>query len=227
MSAVLETITDLSQPAAAAAEIQRLNDRLAGERTIPPAITAAVREIAAGIEETNTRRWESIDPTHAVIVLRSALSARRALEEPNSPASRDQLRVALESIRQSLTAISEREPVSAERTPKQIVQWLAAATEVSQARLAQLLGVSARQLQRWLSSGESAQPEGEDARRVRLVARIVNQLRFALTPSGTVEWFEWPRSDLGSRSPRELVDDPIEEPRLLMIAGAMRSALAF
>jgi DNA-binding transcriptional regulator YiaG len=227
MTAVLETISDLSQPAAAAAEIQRLNDRLAGELTISPDVVAAVREIAAGIEETNTRRWDTIDPTHAVIVLRSALSARRALDDPRSPAARDELRVALESIRQSLAAIAEREPVSDERSPKQVVQWLAAATEVPQARLARLLGVSARQLQRWLSEAETAQPEGEDARRVRLVARIVNQLRFALTPSGTVEWFSWPRSDLGSRAPLALLDDPIEEPRLLMIAGAMRSTLAF
>ena len=227
MSAAPATITDLSQPAAAAAEIQRVNDRLAAEPTIAPAVAAAVREITSGIEDTNTRRWETIDPTHAVIVLRSALGARRALDEPQSPAARDQLRVALESIRQSLAAIAEREPVSVERTPKQIVQWLAAATEVPQARLAELLGVSARQLQRWLSGSETAQPEGEDARRVRLVARIVNQLRFALTPAGTVEWFGWPRTDLGSRAPRELLDDPIEEPRLLMIAGAMRSTLAF
>ena len=227
MSAVLDTITDLSDPAAAAREIQRLNDRLARERTVPPAIAAAVREIASGIEDTNLRRWETIDPTHAVIVLRSAVSAQRALEQPDSPAARDQLRVALESIRQSLAAIAEREPVSAERTPKEIVQWLAARTEVPQSRLAGLLGVSARQLQRWLSTAQSSQPEGDDARRVRLVARIVNQLRFALTPAGTVEWFGWVRSDLGSRAPAELLDDPIEEPRLLMVAGAMRSTLAF
>ncbi|HEY1508852.1 MAG TPA: hypothetical protein VGF93_07630 [Solirubrobacteraceae bacterium] len=227
MSAVLDTITDLSDPAAAAREIQRLNDRLAGERTVPPAIAAAVREIASGIEDTNLRRWETIDPTHAVIVLRSAVSAQRALEQPDSAAARDQLRVALESIRQSLAAIAEREPVSGERTPKEIVQWLAARTEVPQTRLAELLGVSARQLQRWLSTAQSSQPEGDDARRVRLVARIVNQLRFALTPAGTVEWFGWVRSDLGSRAPAELLDDPIEEPRLLMVAGAMRSTLAF
>src|SRR5437870_5625111 len=128
MSAVLDTITDLSEPAAAAQEIQRLNDQLAGELTIPPAIAAAVRDIASGIQETNLRRWETIDPTHAVIVLRSAVSAQLAIEAPESPAARDQLRVALESIRQSLAAIAEREPVSAERTPKEIVQWLAART---------------------------------------------------------------------------------------------------
>jgi uncharacterized protein (DUF2384 family) len=179
MSAVLDSIADLSEPATAAEEIQRLNDRLAGERTIPAEIADAVRE-----------------------------------------------RVALESIRQSLAAIAEREPVSDERNPKQIVQWLAERTEVSQSKLADLLGVSARQLQRWLSATEPVQPEGEDARKVRLVARVVNQLRFVLTPAGTVDWFSWPRSDLDQRRPLDLLDDPAEEPTLAMISGATRSQLA-
>lgn len=227
MSAVLETITDLLRPAAAAAEIQRLNDELAGQRTIPAEIEEAVRDIAAGIDQTNLQRWEMIDPRHAVVVLHSAVSAQRAIGEPESPAARDQLRVALESLRQSLVAIAEREPVSDERSPKQLVQWLASRTEVSQARLAELLGVSSRQLQRWLSASEQAQPEGEDARKARVVARVVNQLRFALTPAGTVEWFGWPRSDLGERRPLDLLDDPIAEPTLLRTASSMRSTLAY
>jgi DNA-binding transcriptional regulator YiaG len=226
VSAVLETIVDLSGPAEAAREIQSLNDRLAAERTIPPGIAEAVREIAAGVDRTNLRRWEAIDPHHAVIVLHAALGAQRALDDPDSPAARDQLRIALESIRQSLAAIAEREPVSDERPPKQIVQWLAARTEVSQATLAALLGVSARQLQRWLSPTETAQPEGEDARKVRLVAQIVNQLRFVLTPAGTVDWFSWPREDLDNRRPADLLGEPAEEPRLTMIAASMRSTFA-
>jgi hypothetical protein len=226
MSAVLDSIADLSEPAAAAVEVQLVNDRLAGEQTIPEDVAAAVREIAEGLDQTSLRRWEMIDPTHAVIVLHSAVSAQRALEEREAPAARDQLRVALESIRQSLTAIAEREPVSDERSPKQVVQWLAATTEVPQAGLAELLGVSARQFQRWLSPIETAQPEGEDARKVRLVARIVNQLRFVLTPAATVEWFTWPRSDLDSQRPLDLLDDPAEEPTLTMLASAMRSTLA-
>lgn len=227
MSAVLDSIADLSEPAVAAQEIQTLNDRLASTPAIPSDVAVAVREIVAGVEETNLRRWESVDPTHAVIVLRSAVSAQRSLEDPGSPAARDQLRMALESIRQSLAAIAERETVGDERDSKQIVQWLQERTEVSQSRLATLLGVSPRQLQRWLSPAETTRPEGEEARKVRLIARIVNQLRFALTPAGTVEWFGWPRSDLGSRSPSELLDDPVEEPTLLRVAGAMRSTLAF
>jgi hypothetical protein len=227
MSAVLETITDLRQPAAAAAEVKRLNDKLAGDRTIAPIIESAVREIATGIDQTTLQRWEMVDPRHALIVLHSAVSAQRAIEDPESPQGRDQLRVALESLRQSLAAIAEQEPVSDERSPKQIVQWLARRTEVPQARLAELLGVSARQLQRWLSPAEVAHPEGDDARKVRVVARIVNQLRFALTPAGTVEWFGWPRSDLDNRCPSDLLDDPTQEPTLLRIASSMRSTLAY
>ena len=79
------------------------------------------------------------------------------------------------------------------------MQWLAARTEVSQPTLADLLGVSARQLQRWLSESEAVQPEGEDARKVRVIARVVNQLRFVLTPAGTIDWFGWPRTDLYQR----------------------------
>src|SRR4029078_8717509 len=99
--------------------------------------------------------------------------------------------------------VSQREPHSADPSPKQLVQWLAERTEVSQATLAELLGVSARQLQRWLSTAEAAQPEGKDARKVRLGARLVNQRRFVLTPAGTVDWFDWPRSDLGQQRPRD------------------------
>jgi DNA-binding transcriptional regulator YiaG len=227
MSAVLDTIADLRDPAAAATEIQALNDRLAGAQTIPDEVVDAVRDIAGGVDRTNLQRWEAIDPRHALIVLHSALSAQRAIEEPTSAPARDQLRIALESLRQGLAAIAEREPVSDERSPKELIHWLSARTEVPQPKLAELLGVSSRQLQRWLSTTQPSQPEGEEARKVRLVARIVNQLRFVLTPAGTVEWFGWPRSDLGGRRPRDLVDVAAEEPTLMMVASAMRSSLAY
>jgi DNA-binding transcriptional regulator YiaG len=226
MSAVLDTIADLSRPAAAATEIQRLNDRLAGEATIPREIVDAVRDIAAAVDQTNLDRWYTVDPQHAVIFLRSAVTAQRAVEEPDSSRARDQLRIALESIRQSLAAIAERAPVSDDRSPKQIVQWLAQRTEVSQSRLAELLGISPRQLQRWLSSSEQSQPDGEDARKVRAVARMVNQLRFVLTPAGAIEWFDWPREDLDGGTPAQLLPDPQREPELTRLAGSMRSTYA-
>ena len=98
MSAFLDAIADLSQPETAAAEIQRLNDRLSTEQAITADIGDAVRELVAGVDQTNLRRWEAIDPHHAVIVLHSAVSAQRALEDPDSSAARDQLRIALETL---------------------------------------------------------------------------------------------------------------------------------
>ena len=116
-----------------------------------------------------------------------------------------------------------RSPTSAR--PRTWSRWLADTTEVPQNRLAALLGVSMRQFQRWLST-QGAQPEGDDARRARAVARIVNQLRFSLTPAGAVEWFGWPRDDLGGRRPADLLDQAERLPELAAIAGSMRSTYA-
>jgi hypothetical protein len=226
MSVVLNQIAELSDPSAAAAEVARLNDLLASERVIPPEVLEGVREIGAALERTGLARWEAIDPRHAVVLLRAGVIALRSLDQPESSTARDQLRIALESIRQALAAIAEREPVSDERSPKEIVVWLVKTTEVPQAKLAGLLGVSPRQFQRWVSSSETSQPEGDDARKVRAVARIVNQLRFVLTPAGVIDWFSWPRSDLDGEAPIALLADSQQLPELTSIAARMRSAYA-
>jgi hypothetical protein len=204
----------------------RLNHRLARERAIPDDIAAQVRDIVGAVERADLSHWETIDPRHAVIVLKSAIAAQRALEDLASPDARDRLRLALDSLGQALAAIAEGEPISDERSPKELVQWLAERSEVAQVRLADLLGVSPRQFQRWISPHEAAHPEGDDLRKMRAVARIVNQLRFVLTPSGTIEWFSWPRRELNGRAPSELLDDPEELPELTRIAGSMRATYA-
>jgi hypothetical protein len=225
MSATFDTLVDLSSPRDAAAEVARLNDRLAGERTIPPALAREVRTLAEAIERTELRRWDAIDPRHALALLRGAVAAQLALDGSGRGA-RDRLRVALESIRQALTAIAEREPVADERTPKELVRWLVETAEVPQARLAELFGISPRQFQRWASSSDPAAPDAEDAGKVRAVARVVNQLRFVLTPSGAIEWFGWPRSDLGGKAPAALLGDAHALPDLVAVAGSMRGQYA-
>jgi hypothetical protein len=61
---------------------------------------------------------------------------------------------------------------------------------------------------------------------VRLIARVVNQLRFVLTPAGSIDWFSWSRDDLDGQAPRGLLADPRQEPTLTAIAGSMRSTFA-
>ncbi len=226
MSAVLDAVTELARPADAAVAIAGLNDRLARERTIPDEIAEAVHEMAAGIAfATAAARWEAIDPYLTLIIHRAVIQAEDAVRRADEATARDRLRVALESLRQGFAAIAESEPIADERSPKDVVRWLADTAEVPQNRLAALLGVSLRQFQRWLST-QGAQPEGDDARRARAVARIVNQLRFSLTPSGAVEWFGWPRDDLGGLRPLDLLDQPRRLPELAAIAGSMRSTYA-
>jgi len=227
MTAVLEAVAEIARPADAAQEIARLNNRLARERTIPNEVADAVHAIAIGIvDETAMNRWEAIDPYLALIIHRAVIQAEEAVRQRDEASARDQLRVALESLRQGFAAIAESEPVADERSPKEIARWLADSAEVPQNRLADLLGVSLRQFQRWVSSRERAQPEGDDARRVRAVARIINQLRFSLTPTGAVDWFSWPRDDLEGQRPIDLLEEPAKLPELTALAGSMRSTFA-
>jgi hypothetical protein len=226
MSAVLDTVAQMARPADAAREFARLNDRLARQRTIPADIRDAVHDIASGlVDQTSLERWEAIDPYLALVIHRAVIQAQEAVLRRHEARARNQLRVALESLRQSFAAIGENESVADEHSPKQLARWLAETAEVSQSRLAELLGVSLRQFQRWLSQHETTEPEGDDARRVRSVARIVNQLRFVLTPTGAIEWFSWPRTDLDGATPKELLDANML-PQLTAIAGSMRATSA-
>ena len=226
MAAVLACVAQIADPAEAARELARLNDRLARERRIPREVVAAVHEVAAGVTQTALARWEAVDPYLTLILHRSVIAAQEALDDPDRAAGRDRLRIALEGLRQAFAAIAESEPVGDDRSAKEIARWLAETAEVSQARLAELLGVSLRQFQRWISPHVATQPEGEDARRVRAVARIVNQLRFSLTPTGAIGWFDWPRDDLGGATPAELLDDAARLPELTAAAGSMRGTYA-
>jgi len=151
-------------------------------------IQKPVREITDAVDAHRTA-WGDVDPYYVEVLLRSTLSAQIALMEPKLPESRDRLRFALDALALAFASIAEDQPVSDDRSGKEVVAWLAERAEVSQAELAKLVGVSPRQFQRWLSPGEKAAPEGDDLRRVRAIARIFNQLRFALTPAGAIAWF--------------------------------------
>jgi hypothetical protein len=220
-TAVMATteVLDLAQPAAAAAAVDALNDGLAAESRVPDGVAGAVAALAAAVRATPLERWTAADPYLALLVHRAVLDAQAAVED----GARDALRIALERLSHALAALGEAEEVGDARTPKELARWLAGAVEVPQRDLADLLGVDLRRFQRWISPRERTQPDGEDARRLRAVARVVGQLRHAFTPAGVVAWFDWPRPELGGVTPRELLGDPVRLPDLLLAAGSTRS----
>ena len=152
----------LDRAADAAADVARLNDRLAAFEAIPEDVVPDVHGLAGAVLAP-AERWHAIDPEIALRIHRAVIDALEAVHERETQDARDRLRIALERVRQGLSAIDEIEPVSDERSTKELTAWLLETTEVSQARLAKLLGVSLRQVQRWLSPSERAKPEGADA----------------------------------------------------------------
>jgi hypothetical protein len=212
-------VLDLTHPARAAAAVDALNDRLAGEAGVAPEIAARVAALADAVRATPLDRWTAADPYLALLVHRAVLDARAAADD----AARDALRIALERLSHALAALGEAEEVGDTRTPKELARWLVSAVDVPQRDLADLLGVDLRRFQRWISEREQTRPEGEEARRLRALARIVGQLRHAFTPEGVVAWFDWPRPELGGVTPRELLPDPLRLPDLVLAAGSTRS----
>jgi len=210
---------DLAKPKEAAERLWRLNMALADHTNVPRAIRTQTRAAVDSFQRADLGAWDEIDPRHALLAHRAALAALAAADDGDH----DALRAALDGLTQALDAIAEGELVSDARTGKELVRFLVDVTEAPQARLAELLGVSLRQFQRWLSTTEHHEPEGADLRKVRAVARIVNQLRFSLTPAGAVEWFWW---RLPSRrvAPVDLLDDPAQLPELVRQAASLRSA---
>jgi hypothetical protein len=210
---------NLTEPAAGAALVEAVNDRLAAETRVPADIAAEVAALAGAVRAVPLVRWTAADPYLALLVHRAVLDAQAAVDG----ADRDALRIALERLGHALAALGEAEAVGDERTPKELARWLAAAADVPQRDLAALLGVDLRRFQRWISPRERTQPEGEEARRLRVVARLVGQLRHAYTAAGVLAWFDRPQRALAGAAPRELLADPLRLPELMLAAGAVRS----
>lgn len=83
--------------------------------------------------------------------------------------------------------------------------------------LAELLGVSTRQLQRRRQDRGST-----STHRMQVVVRLVAVLRHAWTDEGVYAWFHRPRLELGGAAPIELLEDAAYEHELLLTARAGR-----
>jgi hypothetical protein len=223
MSASAPKFFQLTDPAEAARRVAALNMELAREREIPDRIAAAVDDIVSSMSETGTEQWLTISPELAMHVLRSIIDAQQALIRPDEGlAPRNALRSALGRLSQALGLIAEGSPVSPDRSPKEVARWLIETLDVPQREIAAVLGVPLRTFQRWVSAAERAEPEGEDSDRLRVLAAVVNQLRFGLTGSGIIRWFDVKNAWLDGKRPRTLLSDPLEQPRLLSAARALR-----
>jgi len=166
------------------------------------------------------------DPYLVEQLFAGAFGVAMALSEPDEAAARRTARVNLERARQALRDLLEEEPVGSDQPIKEVVRWLVEAAEVPQGEIATLLHTTTRTLQRWISTNDTAAPTREQATAVRTLARVLNQLRHTLTPSGTIAWLTRPHPALGGAAPRDLLAEPRSASRLLSAASAQRAPVA-
>ena len=154
----------------------------------------------------------------------AAFRAEKALRHDNDKEQRREVRIALEQFRHALRDITAHQPYNDDAPVREVLARTAEILAAPQQTLADLLGVSVRQLQRWLAE-DGSEPAADDAARVRAVGQVVNQLRHAFTGPGVVAWFYRDHPVLGRR-PIEFLDDPLCYPQLLGAATAARAMTA-
>ena len=155
----------------------------------------------------------------AVAEIRQRLIALLTLEieETSSLDVADRFLMEMEAVRHIIRDVLDEQPPVELRDARNVVvlleDWLPG---LKVAELAELLGLSPRQLQRRRVAG------GESTRRAELVTRLVAILRHSWTDKGVAAWFHRPLSGLGGKRPIDVIDDPERERDLLLAARAGR-----
>lgn len=217
---------DLRNPDLVAHELGEANRRLSKEEEVPVSILELVRELSEQIADTDTSELEAIDPYLWIELQRSALKTLSAIHEGDPRNERRAVRVGLEQLRFLMSRLAERQPVADDRAAKEVVRWLDQVISVPQRRKAELLRVAERTYQRWVSSSDSTEPEGDEEHYLRLVARVTAQLRHSLGGPGVIDWFEHPRDELDGERPMDRLNDPEGTDAVFKLAVASRGSAA-
>lgn len=210
LSALLDRVN------AATLELQR-------SAVVPPSVAALVDDFDPVLQASTPLRLQ-LDPYLSTQLFAAAFRAEKALRHDALDVQRRDLRIALEQFRHALRDIVERRPYAIDTPVRDVLARTVETVPVPQKDLAELLGVSTRQLQRWLSP-DGPVPAGDDEARVRVVAQLVSQLRHSFTGPGVLAWFHRPHPQAGE-APLAWLKDPLRYPQLLDLATSARATAA-
>ena len=189
-------------------------------------VIETIERLVEMISEITPEVLRESDPYLVEAFLVGAVGCAKALWVGDDHKQRRELRLALERTRQALRDLLDECYVGQVRPPKEVARWVLEVSGVSQQEIAALVRVAPRTLQRWISTSEAAAPSGEEEVRVRTLARIIDQLRWSMTPVGVVRWLRRPHPDLGGRPPADLLDEPGAYAELPKLAAATRAMVA-
>lgn len=205
-------------------QLGRVSEVLANSREVPEDVNAFMDQLFEAIASSETvQSLKVVDQDHVVALFRGAMGSARAAHLTSSPQEgRRIMRVAVEEMRQALRGMIEGVPVQDDQPINEVANWLINVVHAPRAKIAELIGAHPSTLRRWISAEDQLYPSGDEARRLRIVALIANQLRHSLTGLGVLRWFELPHPQLDGRKPLDLLDDPSETDRLVRLAATTR-----
>jgi uncharacterized protein (DUF2384 family) len=204
-------------------EVNDATKLLQRSRTVPDEVARLIDSFESELGAATPLRLEA-DPYLTTALWAAAFRADKALRHANDDERRRAVRVALEQFRQALRDIVENQPYSEDAPIGSVLAQTVEVLAAPQKKLADLLGVSVRQIQRW-QGPHGSEPTADDAARIRAVGNIVNQLRHTFTGPGVVAWFERKHPVLNKR-PIDLLKDPLRYPDVLRAATAARGMTA-
>lgn len=204
-------------------QVNEATKLLQRSKTVPDEVAQLIDSFESTLGAATPLRLEA-DPYLTTTMWAAAYSAEKALRHDNDENQRRDVRIALEQFRHALRDITANQPYNEDSPVRDVLARTEEVLAAPQKALAELLGVSVRQLQRWLRHDGPA-PATDDAARIRAVGQVVNQLRHSFTGPGVVAWFYREHPVLGRR-PVDLLDDPLCYPRLLGAATAARAMTA-
>jgi hypothetical protein len=175
---------------------ERVGRRLAWYRRVEDAVLDLVNALPAGSEDYEARQ---------LFVFLTAL--RRAIEADIETTDRTgQVQLAATQMRDVLRRIERRLEHAlledADEAARYIFQQL---ESVGVSDIARLLGVSTKTIAAW----RSGKPVRQNAGRVKLVAQLISYVRYWLTPTGLVMWFDNEHPRFGGSSPIVLLDESV------------------
>ena len=214
-------------PALIEREIAEHNLRLGSEEEIGEDLYQFVDRLADRLIDLPDDDPLRLDPYFLLSAQRATMAALRVLDSEDPQWVREQMRIRLEQLRQVFRDLEEGKTIYDTLPAREVAVWLDNELDVSQARIAGLLGVSSRTFQRWVSPNETSGPDNEDARRLRVIAAAVNHLRNALSGPGVVSWLEAPNVRLEGRAPLDLLSEPDAGVLLGTLAADTRSHSAY
>jgi uncharacterized protein (DUF2384 family) len=191
--------------------------------TVPEQVVGLIDGLESALGAATPSRLQA-DPYLTSALWAAAFRAQKGLRRENVDEQRRDVRIALEQFRHALRDIVENAPFDDGAPVRDVLARTVETLAAPQKTLADLLGVSVRQLQRWLAD-DGPEPAADDAARIRAVGQVVNQLRHTFTGPGVVAWFYRRHPTLGRR-PIELLDDPLRYPQVLSAANAARAMTA-